>query len=470
MGAVAWSALGWGALLAVGVLAYQLGRIRARADLLAPLQQAREARRATESLLQGYAWQAQRGEPPQLLAREGRSLDASRLFALPAFRQALATRKRFDALRLRLTEPLAGHELWRVSGVPLHGPDGDYNGHAGVAQPCDDDERERLAFAALGPMLARWPGAALLALRLDGQWQVEASNAPARALVRPGQDARPLASALAAWPQVQARCEQGFDGGGAAQLQGWTLQPLALPEGHAPALLLLRLDDAAAAGGGDIDSLSFTLTHDLRQPLRSVDGFSRILKEDDGPQLDRVANDHLDRVLAAAARMQGMIDAMLGLARLSEQPLARQPVNLSQLAGYVIDELRRSAPERVVQVDVEPNLRALGDPTLLRVVLENLLGNAWKYTARCNPARIAMRAVPHGELMAFAVSDNGAGFDMASAERLFGLFQRLHASSEFPGHGVGLASVRRIVRRHGGEIWAEAEPGRGATFTFTLGR
>jgi signal transduction histidine kinase len=150
--------------------------------------------------------------------------------------------------------------------------------------------------------------------------------------------------------------------------------------------------------------------------------------------------------------------------------LARQPVNLSQLAGYVIDELRRSAPERVVQVDVEPNLRALGDPTLLRVVLENLLGNAWKYTARCNPARIALRAVPHGELMAFAVSDNGAGFDMASAERLFGLFQRLHASSEFPGHGVGLASVRRIVRRHGGEIWAEAEPGRGATFTFTLGR
>jgi signal transduction histidine kinase len=182
-----------------------------------------------------------------------------------------------------------------------------------------------------------------------------------------------------------------------------------------------------------------------------------------------VGNDHLERVLGAAARMNLMIDALLTMARLSAQPLARQPVDLSQLALFVVEDLHRAAGGRQVEVEVEPGLRASGDPTLLRLVLENLLGNAWKYTARTEVPRIALRATAHKGRPAFAVVDNGAGFDMRSADRLFGLFQRLHSANDFPGHGVGLASVRRIVHRHGGDIWAEGRPGHGATFTFTLG-
>ena len=144
-------------------------------------------------------------------------------------------------------------------------------------------------------------------------------------------------------------------------------------------------------------------------------------------------------------------------------------MNLSQLAGWVVEDLRRGTPARVAEIEIEPGLAAQGDPTLLRQLLENLLGNAWKYSAQREPARISLRRLPQDERTVFEVRDNGAGFDMRSAERLFGLFQRLHSASDFPGHGVGLASVRRIVRRHGGEIWAEAEPGRGAAFFFTLG-
>jgi light-regulated signal transduction histidine kinase (bacteriophytochrome) len=215
-------------------------------------------------------------------------------------------------------------------------------------------------------------------------------------------------------------------------------------------------------------SFSFTLSHDLRAPIRVVEGFTRIVKEDYGAQLDRVGNDHLERVLGAAARMNLMIDALLKLARLSQQPLARQRVDLSQLAVYVVDELRRAGPERSVEVEIEPGMAAVGDPTLLRLVLENLIGNAWKYTARVEAARVWVGQVPQGTGRAFCVRDNGAGFDPRSAERLFGLFQRLHSASEFPGHGVGLASVRRIVQRHGGQVWAESMAGRGASFYFTV--
>jgi light-regulated signal transduction histidine kinase (bacteriophytochrome) len=218
------------------------------------------------------------------------------------------------------------------------------------------------------------------------------------------------------------------------------------------------------------DSYSFTLSHDLRAPLRVVEGFTRIVKEDYGEQLDRVGNDHLERVLGAAARMNLMIDALLAQARLSQQPLSRQRVNLSQLAGFVIDDLRRGTSERVVDADIEAGLSVTGDPTLLRLVLENLLGNAWKYTAKSASPRVELRREsPEGApTLAFVVRDNGAGFDMRSADRLFGLFQRLHSASDFPGHGVGLASVRRIVERHGGRVWAESEPGRGAAFHVEL--
>jgi light-regulated signal transduction histidine kinase (bacteriophytochrome) len=165
--------------------------------------------------------------------------------------------------------------------------------------------------------------------------------------------------------------------------------------------------------------------------------------------------------------MNNMIDALLALTRLSSQPLARQPVNLSQLAAFVADDLRREAPERDVTIDIEPGMVVQGDPTLLRVVIENLMGNAWKYSAKSAQPHIVFERQA-GEPDTFTVSDNGAGFDMRFADRLFGVFQRLHSANDFPGTGVGLASVRRIVRRHGGDIWGEAEVNHGARFHFSL--
>jgi signal transduction histidine kinase len=228
-------------------------------------------------------------------------------------------------------------------------------------------------------------------------------------------------------------------------------------------------DVAAAAeeSAADHESFGYIVSHDLRAPIRVVEGFTRIVKEDYGSVLDAVGRDHLDRVLGAAARMNRMIDSLLALSRLSSQPIARVPVNLSQIAAFVVDDLRRQHPERDVVVEIEPALLASGDPTLLRMMLENLIGNAWKYSANAKPARIEFLR-RNGEPSSFTVADNGAGFDMRFADRLFGAFQRLHSASEFPGTGVGLASVQRIVRRHGGEIWAESEPDRGARFHFTL--
>ena len=224
---------------------------------------------------------------------------------------------------------------------------------------------------------------------------------------------------------------------------------------------------APAPSEAEHEAFGYTVSHDLRAPIRVVEGFTRILKEDYGRLLDRIGNDHLDRVLGAAARMNAMIDALLALSKLSSQPVARQPVNLTQLAQYVIEDLKRQSPQREVQVHITPGLQALGDPTLLRVVLENLLGNAWKYSAKRADAQIWFERSGQENAM-FCVRDNGAGFDMRFADRLFGVFQRLHSANDFQGTGVGLASVRRIIRRHGGEIWAEAEVGRGASFNFSL--
>lgn len=219
----------------------------------------------------------------------------------------------------------------------------------------------------------------------------------------------------------------------------------------------------------DQESFSYTVSHDLRAPLRVVEGFARILKEDCNRQLDRVGNDAVERILSAAARMNSMIDALLSLAQLSSQGLVHEPVDLSLLAALVMDDLRHAEPARTLQLEIQPGLVARGDPTLLRMVLENLLGNAWKYSAKCECSRIEFLAEHHvGRGPVFVVRDNGAGFDMRYAARLFGVFQRLHSASEFQGTGVGLASVRRIVQRHGGEIWAASEPGRGANFYFTL--
>ena len=220
----------------------------------------------------------------------------------------------------------------------------------------------------------------------------------------------------------------------------------------------------------DQESFIYTVSHDLRAPIRVVEGFTKIVKEDYGDRLDAAGNAHLDRVLTAAARMNEMMDALIALTKLAAQPLVRRPVDLSRLAADVVSELRRQAPERAVRVQVEPGLTASGDATLLRRVMENLVGNAWKYTSKTEGASIWVGRHPDRADRAdtFSVRDNGAGFDMRYASRLFGVFQRLHSASDFPGSGVGLALVQRIVGRHGGNVWCEARVHQGATFYVSL--
>jgi light-regulated signal transduction histidine kinase (bacteriophytochrome) len=218
----------------------------------------------------------------------------------------------------------------------------------------------------------------------------------------------------------------------------------------------------------ELESFTYTVSHDLRAPIRVVEGFARIVQEDYGDRLDRVGHDHLQRILSAASRMTQMIDALLGLSRLSGQPIVPEQVDLSRLADTIAEELRAADPERRASIRVQPGMAVEGDRTLLRVMLENLLGNAWKYTSRRAEARIEFGCTGTGADTVWCVSDDGEGFDMRFADRLFGVFQRLHSATEFPGTGVGLATVQRIVRRHGGRVWAESEPGRGSRFYFTL--
>jgi signal transduction histidine kinase len=225
----------------------------------------------------------------------------------------------------------------------------------------------------------------------------------------------------------------------------------------------------------ELDSFAYSVSHDLRAPLRVVDGFATIVLEDYGDRgkpLDDVGRDHLRRIVAASQRMNTMIDTLLGLSRMTSRELARERVDLSQIARELTDDLRAQDAARAIEFVVAPNLRTDGDSTLLRLVLQNLLGNAYKFTGRNRAARIEFGARADGNGIAYYVKDNGAGFDMRFAEKMFGLFQRLHSANEFPGTGVGLATVQKIIRRHGGRVWAEAVPapneGHGATFYFTL--
>ncbi len=217
----------------------------------------------------------------------------------------------------------------------------------------------------------------------------------------------------------------------------------------------------------ELESFSYSVSHDLRAPLRSIDGFSLALLEDAQDKLGPEDKEHLQRVRAATARMGHLIDDLLGLARTTRRELVRETVDLSRLAEEVVSQFQTAEPQRHPTVIVAPSLTVEGDRQLLRVMLENLLANAWKFTSKRTDARIEFGVQP-GHPPVFFVRDNGAGFDMRYADKLFGAFQRLHDEKEFPGSGVGLASVQRIVNRHGGRIWAESTVGKGATFYFSL--
>lgn len=222
------------------------------------------------------------------------------------------------------------------------------------------------------------------------------------------------------------------------------------------------------ASNQELEAFSYSVSHDLRAPLRALDGFSdELLRCYPGQVLDEKGQHYLRRIRSGTQRMGQLIDDMLQLSRLNRGEVKRERVDLTALADAMAAELKSRESARDVTFAIEPNLTATGDESLLRVVLENLLGNAWKFTSKKPAAAIAFGR-DEREGRPFFVRDDGAGFDMAHSDKLFGAFQRLHSQREFPGHGVGLATVQRIVHRHGGQVWAEGVPGRGATFHFTL--
>lgn len=218
----------------------------------------------------------------------------------------------------------------------------------------------------------------------------------------------------------------------------------------------------------ELEAFSYSVSHDLRAPLRSIDGFSLALLNKCSDQLDANGKDYLNRVRANSQRMAQLIDDMLQLSRLTRGEMNLSEVNLSQLAEEIINENRRQEPDRNVQAIIQPDLVVQADKRLMNAVLENLLNNAWKFTSQHETARIEFGSFLRDNKPVYFVRDDGAGFEMEYVDKLFGAFQRLHAMNEFPGTGIGLATVQRIIHRHGGKTWAEGEPEKGATFYFTL--
>jgi PAS domain S-box-containing protein len=224
-----------------------------------------------------------------------------------------------------------------------------------------------------------------------------------------------------------------------------------------------------AQANRELESFSYSVSHDLRAPLRAIDGFTALLESDHGAELDEEGQDYLHRVRAAAQRMAHLIDDLLDLSRLSRRELHAHRIDLSALAGEIAGELAQREPQRAVEVVIAPGICVRADPLLMRVVLENLLGNAWKFSSRRARARIELGQDQRPEGRVYFVRDNGAGFDMAYAGKLFAPFQRLHAATAFEGNGIGLATVQRIIHRHGGKVWADGAVEHGATFFFTIG-
>jgi PAS domain S-box-containing protein len=231
---------------------------------------------------------------------------------------------------------------------------------------------------------------------------------------------------------------------------------------------LLRTKEQAESSNRELEAFSYSVSHDLRAPLRTIDGFSLALMEDCADELNERGRQHLERVRSATQRMGQLIDDLLSLSHIARVEMRRTAVNLSDLARRVADELQKGQPERRVDIAIAEDLVADGDGRLLRVALENLLRNAWKFTSKRPVAHIEFGASQDDGRRSFFVRDDGAGFDMEYAGKLFGAFQRLHSAKDFEGTGIGLATVARIVQRHGGRVWAEGAVDQGATFHFTL--
>ncbi|MEK8034620.1 ATP-binding protein [Ideonella sp. DXS29W] len=488
------SAYAWLAMLAFGAACAAAGLAWGHQRTSARLREARLGQQLATQLIDAWLWetdsqhQLRQWRPPPA-AESGAWAEAKPLgtalweqFDL-GDSQGAALKARLDAHAPLETLRVKRHgdpQPWLLRAYPLFDHDGRFAGYVGTVQPRGDEEHGRYAQALLAKV---WPELDLPAIALrpslpGDDWEVAALSTDAARLLQLGPQDAP-----AAWAATRGRLPSPL-AEAAAKLQpgqtreegDWTLSLQPVGDEGSPAggrLLLMRPKAPEAPPDGsaaeDQASFAYSISHDLRAPIRVVEGFARILKEDYGRFLDRIGNDHLERVLAAAARMNSMIDALLALSRLQQQPLSRKPVDLSQLATYIIEDLRREQPERVAKVNIEPGMLVQGDPTLLRIALENLLGNAWKYSSQTAVTQIEFRHDTHQGQPVMVVSDNGAGFDMRFADRLFGVFQRLHSANDFQGTGVGLASVRRIIRRHGGDIWAEAEVGKGARFYFTLG-
>ena len=245
-------------------------------------------------------------------------------------------------------------------------------------------------------------------------------------------------------------------------------EPVRMLGAHTDVTPLKKAEERLQETNRELEAFAYSVSHDLRAPLRAIDGFSEALLQDYGDKLDAAGEDKLRRVRAAAQRLGALIDALLSLSRLTRREMKMERVDLGALARSVYHQLREAEPGRQASFLIAEGIEVHGDSEMLRVLLENLLGNAWKFTARQPAAEIELGMAKVDGQPAYFVRDNGAGFDMAYAKKLFGPFQRLHRQDEFPGDGVGLATVERIVRRHGGRVWAEGAVNQGATFFFTL--
>ena len=223
-----------------------------------------------------------------------------------------------------------------------------------------------------------------------------------------------------------------------------------------------------ATANKELESFAYAVSHDLRAPLRSIHGFAQALLEDYGDKLDEQGQDFTKRLQAASVRLGSQIDGILRLSRVSRAKIGHKKVDLSRMASGVLEELKRTDPERSIEIKIEPNIVVIGDEALLRVALQNLLENSWKFTSGKTKPRIELGTERSNGHLSYYVRDNGAGFDMAYSDKLFKPFQRLHSTREFKGDGIGLATVARVVHRHDGKVWAESSPGNGTTVHFTI--